>query len=255
MSVTLLTVKKTPTATYPFSVASNSYLGLLGLLLSLWGIPSSYAAEIEALESIRLSAADHALAQIDHSHFENAVATAGSLDKRLQLKKCNIPLETFSTGTMNNTSRMTVGVRCNGLNPWTLYVPVTISALVNVVFSSHALTRGALLNAEDLEVQQVPLNKLPIGYLSDPSQVTNFELIRPLNVGTPITLNAVRPRNIVQQGQEVIIKAQVAGLQVRMTGEALKNGQSGDLIPVRNLRSGRTVEATILNKNTVSVNL
>ncbi|PCI81644.1 MAG: flagella basal body P-ring formation protein FlgA [SAR86 cluster bacterium] len=255
MNVTLLTDKKTPTAMNPFSVTSNYYLGLLGLLLCLCGIPNSYAEEVESLDSIRLIAEDHALAQIDHSQFEDAVATAGSLDTRLQLKKCNIPLETFSTGTMNNTSRMTVGVRCSGLNPWTLYVPVTISALVNVVFTSRALTRGALLDAEDLEVQQVPLNKLPIGYLSDPSQVTNFELIRPLNVGAPITLSAVRPRNIVRQGQEVIIKAQIAGLQVRMTGQALKNGQSGDLIPVRNLRSGRTIEATILNKSTVSVNL
>jgi flagella basal body P-ring formation protein FlgA len=255
MNVTLLTNKKYPTAINPHLVASNYYLGLLGLLLCLCTIPSSYAAEVEMLDSIRLSAEEHALSQIDHSQFEDAIAIAGSLDTRLQLKKCNIPLETFSTGAMNNTSRMTVGVRCSGLNPWTLYVPVTISALVSVVFTSRALTRGELLDAEDLEVQQVQLNKLPTGYLSDPSQVINFELIRPLNVGTPITLSAVRPRNIVQQGQEVIIKAQVAGLQVRMTGKALKNGQSGDLIPVRNLRSGRTVEATIMNKNTVNVNL
>lgn len=255
MNVTLLTDKKYPTAINLYPPASHYYLGLLGLLLCLVCIPRVYAAEIEKLESIRLSAEEHALAQIDHSQFEDAIATAGSLDTRLQLKKCSIPFETFSTGAMNNTSRMTVGVRCSGLNPWTLYVPVTISALVNVVFSSRALTRGALLNAEDLQVQQVPLNKLPAGYLSDPSQVTNFELIRPLNVGSPVTLNAVRPRNVVQQGQEVTIKAQISGLQVRMTGKALKNGQSGDLIPVRNLRSGRTIEATILNKNTVSVNL
>ncbi len=257
MNVTLLTARKCPTTINLFQVASNYFLGLLGLLLlfCISRTPISYAAEVETLDSIRLSAEEYALAQIDHGHFEAATATAGSLDRRLQLKKCNIPLETFSTGNRNNTSRMTVGVRCTGLNPWTLYVPITISALVDVVFSSRALTRGALLNEEDLEIQQVPLNKLPIGYLSDPSQVTNFELIRPLNVGTPITLSAVRRRVIVQQGQEVIIKAQIAGLQVRIAGEALKNGQSGDLIPVRNIRSGRVVQATIMNKGTVSVNL
>lgn len=255
MNVTLLTVRKYPTTMISHPSASIYRLGLLSLLLFLCRLPSSYGDEIEELNSIRTSAENHALAQIDHNQFEDAIATAGSLDTRLQLKKCNISLETFSTGAMNNSSRTTVGVRCSGLNPWTLYVPVTISALVNVVFSSRALTRGALIDAEDLEVQQVPLNKLPIGYLSDPSQITNFELIRPLNVGMPITLSAIRPRNIVQQGQEVIIKAQIAGLQVRMTGKALKNGQSGDLIPVRNLRSGRTVEATIMNESTVSVNL
>ncbi|MBL4574092.1 MAG: flagellar basal body P-ring formation protein FlgA [Gammaproteobacteria bacterium] len=255
MNVTLLTDKKVPTTMNTLPSASNYRAYFFGLLLCVGGIPSSNAAEVQTLDSIRLKAEDHALAQIDHNQFKNSTATANSLDARLQLKKCNIPIEAFSTGAMNNTSRMTVGVRCSGLNPWTLYVPVTVAALVDVVISSRALTRGALLNAEDLEIQQLPLNKLPIGYLSDPSQVTNFELIRPLRVGTPITLSAVRPRNIVQQGQEVIIKAQIAGLQVRMTGKALKNGQSGDIIPVRNLRSGRTVEATILNENTVRVNL
>jgi len=257
MNVTLLTVNKYPTAINRFQTESNYFLGLLGILLlyCLAGIPASYAAEVESLDTIRRSAQEHALAQIDHEHFEDATATAGSLDTRLQLKKCSLPLETFSTGARNNTLRTTVGVRCTGLNPWTLYVPITISALVDVVFSSRALTRGALLSEDDLEIQKIPLNKLPIGYLSDPSQVTNFELIRPLNVGTPITLSAVKPREIVQQGQEVIIVAEIAGLRVRMTGQALKNGQSGDLIPVRNLRSGRTVEATVMADRTVSVNL
>lgn len=229
-------------------------LGLLGLLL-FPGTTESDAAEVETLESIRSSAEKYALAQIDAKHFEDATATAGSLDARLQLKKCDIPLETFSTGSMNNTSRMTVGVRCTGQSPWTLYVPVSISALVDVVFSNRALTRGALLTAGDIQVQQVPMSKLPIGYISDPGQISNFELTRPVNAGAAITLSAVRARDMVQQGQEVIIRAQLAGLQVKMAGEALKNGKFGDLIPVKNLRSGRTVEATIVDESTVRVNL
>ena len=201
-------------------------LGLLGLLL-FPGTTESNAAEVETLESIRSSAEKYALAQI----------------------------ETFSTGSMNNTSRMTVGVRCTGQSPWTLYVPVSISALVDVVFSNRALTRGALLTAGDIQVQQVPMSKLPIGYISDPGQISNFELTRPVNAGAAITLSAVRARDMVQQGQEVIIRAQLAGLQVKMAGEALKNGKFGDLIPVKNLRSGRTVEATIVDESTVRVNL
>ena len=255
MNVTLLTDEKYFTVMKSYLSVSNFCITLLGLLPCLFAIPASYAAEAESLESIRLSAEDHALAQIDHSQLKDAVASAGSLDTRLQLKKCDMPVETFSNAAMNNTSRMTVGVRCNGENPWTLYVPVTISALVDVVFARRALTRGALIGAEDLEVQQLPLKKLPFAYLSDPKQIIDFELIRAINAGMPISLNAVRPRNIVQQGQEVIIKAQIAGLQVKMAGKALKNGQSGDLIPVKNLKSGRTVEATIMNESTVSVNL
>ncbi|MEX0963832.1 MAG: flagellar basal body P-ring formation chaperone FlgA [Pseudohongiellaceae bacterium] len=260
MNVTVLTAKTCATAKTALCTIQNFYLArlrLAGLCAAffLCMLPTSHGAEVETLESIRLSAEAHALAQIDHRRFENASATANPLDSRLQLKKCNTPLETFSRGAMNTTSRLTVGVRCTGLNPWTLYVPVTISALVDVVFSRRTLTRGALLTEADLQIKQLALNELPIGYLSDPSQIANFELRRPINADTAIILSAVKPRNIVQQGQEVIIKAELAGLQVRMAGEALKSGKSGDLIPVRNLRSGRTVEATVIAESTVSVNL
>ncbi len=245
MHVTLLTVRTFPT----------TLLGCLCALALVAGSLPIHAAEIETLDTIRSRAQEHALAQIVDSDLQNATASAGQLDARLQLKRCSSELETFSTGSMNNPSRMTVGVRCTGLNPWTLYVPVTISAMVDVVFSSRALTRGALLTAEDLETRQVSLDKLPIGYLSDSSRLANFELTRPVRAGTPLTLNAVRSRKIIRQGQEVIIVAQTSGIQVRMTGEALKNGDFGDLIPVKNLKSGRTVEATILSDSTVSVNL
>ena len=245
MHVTLLTVRTIPT----------TLLGCLCALALLTGSPLLHAAEIELLDTIRLRAQEHALTQIVDGDLQDARASAGQLDARLQLKKCSSRLETFSTGSMNKASRMTVGVRCTGLNPWTLYVPVTVSAMVDVVFSSRALTRGTLLTAEDLETRQISLDKLPIGYLSDSSRLANFELTRSIRAGTPLTLNAVRSRKIVRQGQEVIIVAQTSGIQVRMTGQALKNGDFGDLIPVKNLNSGRTVEATILSDSTVSVNL
>ena len=245
MNVTLMTIRNIPT----------TFSHCLCALAVFAGSPYIHAAEIEALETIREQAQKHALAEVDNSDFHDIRAVAGNLDARLQLKKCSENLETFSSGAMNNPARMTVGVRCSGLNPWTLYVPVTIEATVDVLFSARALTRGELLTPADLESRRMPLDKLPIGYISDGSQLTNLELIRPLRPGTPLTLNAVRSRKIVQQGQEVIIIAQTAGIQVRMTGEALKNGNYGDLIPVKNLKSGRTVEALIMNDSTVSVNL
>jgi flagella basal body P-ring formation protein FlgA len=245
MKVTLLTFKN-------FLTYSLRLLISLGLLCAL--IPA-HAAEVELLDSIRLHAQEHVLAQLENSNLKNATATAGSLDPRLQLKKCSTPLETFSTGSSNNSPRTTVGVKCNGLNPWTLYVPVTISAVVEVVFSKRALTRGSLLVEEDFEVRQLPLNKLPMNYLSDSSQLVNFELTRSINAGVAVTLNTVRAREIIRQGQEVIIVAQASGLQVRMAGKALKKGNFGDLIPVQNLNSGRTIEATVMSDSTVSVNL
>lgn len=245
MNVILLTSRKFPT---------NALL-ILTTVIVLFTFPLGFAEERESLETIRSSAQEHVLEQIAGTHLFEASATANALDARLQLKRCDKPLATESTGTANSSSRMTVRVSCQGSNPWALYVPVTVSALVDVVFSRRALARGMILAEEDLELRRISLDKLPVNYLSDSNQLLGFELTRAVNSGTPLAMNVVKLREIVRQGQEVIIVAQASGFQVRMSGKALKNGTFGDLIPVQNLKSGRTIEATVVGENRVSVNL
>ncbi len=212
------------------------------------------ASSIEALSTIRLVAEQFAVTQIDKAGLTNIEATALNIDSRLQLEKCNLPLETFATSNSGNIARSTVAVRCSGLKPWTLYVPVRISAEAEAVVTRQPLVRGDPLLVEYLDIKRVSLDKLPDNYLSDIAQLGNMEVVRAVNSGVILTLNSIRPRQLVQQGQEVVILARGKGLQVRMNGIALKNGASGDIIPIRNSKSGRTVEAQIVNGSTVVVN-
>lgn len=216
---------------------------------------ASVAEGTEMLTKIRQTAEQFALTQINDPSLHDLTAEATNLDARLQLRKCELPLEAFASSNGANPSRMTVGVRCTGQSPWTLYVPVNIRATTDVVYTTRALARGDSPGAADLEVRRMPLDELPPKYVSSINRLNNMELVRPLRSGTPLTLTALKARDIVQQGQEVVIVAQTAGVQVRMAGKALKNGSFGDRIPVRNINSGRTVEATVSSSSTVTVKL
>lgn len=216
---------------------------------------SAFATEYEALDHIRATAEDFAIAQVDTNGLSNITAQTNPMDTRLRLAKCEQPLEAYGSGNFRNTARTTVGIRCTGSSPWSLYVPVTINALAQVVYSSRPLIRGEALQLEDIELKEISLDQLPINYLSNIEELAGMELTRSLRSGTALTLNSIKAKKLISQGQEVVILAEGAGLQVRMSGIALKNGSSGDLIPIRNSNSGRTIEAMVVNESTVSVKM
>ena len=229
--------------------------------LSLWLAASlphpGYAETAEAISDIRRVAEQFALGQIDRSGLSDIQASAASMDSRLRLKECDVALEAFATGNGNNRNltRTTVGVRCNGSNPWTLYVPVTIEAMKDALYTARPLLRGEMLDDSAVEVRRIPVSKLPPNSLGNADELGNMETVRPLKAGVPLTLNALKARQVVRQGQQVVIVADGNGIQVKMKGTAMKSGSYGDLIPVKNSNSGRIIEAAIENEGTVSVNL
>lgn len=243
MKVNILTSKVTEKATL-----------LLFCLLPL-GSTLAENSTSQPLADIRQTAEQFVLAQIDTSGLRDVTVSTASLDSRLKLQDCELPLEAFSTSSTQNLTRATVGIRCNGQKPWTLYVPVTIHAMVDALYTARPLLRGEALNPADVEVRQVALSQLPANSLSDITALADLETIRPLRAGSPLTLNSLRTRQMIEQGQQVVILGTGNGIQVKMEGTAMKSGSYGDLIPVKNSRSGRVVEAAIQDEGTVVVNL
>jgi flagella basal body P-ring formation protein FlgA len=218
-------------------------------------LADAQSVEFELLSDIRETAEKFALEQITDRRLTSIEAQAAQMDSRLQLQKCSQPLQATATRQSVNASRTTIGIRCVGSKPWTVYVPVSIEAEAFAVFTSQALAREDDLLVDKLEIRAVPINRLPNNYISELKELEGMALSRAVNSGVVLTRSLLKPRQLVQQGQEVLILAQVTGIQVRMKGIAMKNGISGQLIPVRNNSSGRIVEATILNGSTVLVKM
>jgi flagella basal body P-ring formation protein FlgA len=231
--------------------------GLWALLCCLPVFGQAVAPDgTQDIENVKQVAENHARELLRGEGYADIEVKAGAMDARLRLKACEVPLAAFS----NNNSgvrggRTTVGVRCTGSSPWTLYVPVTVVAQTTVVLVQGPLPRGTLLNDSHVRLVARPLTELPHNALAKVEQVVGRELVRAIDNDTLASANLLKTRELVAKGQEVIILAQGANLEVRMAGVALEKGQIGDRIAVRNTNSGRTVEGLILNETTVRVQL
>ena len=58
---------------------------------------------------------------------------------------------------------------------------------------------------------------------------------------------------MVRRGDRVGIEVQTAAVTIRMNGEALADGGVGQRIPVRNVSSGKRLEAIVRSAGTVEV--
>lgn len=83
------------------------------------------------------------------NYLENQVVPAGSdyridlspIESRLQLTPCDGSLEAFNLSDKRAWGRMTVGVRCLGSNPWTVYIRAKVSILQTVLVLRESLPR------------------------------------------------------------------------------------------------------------------
>jgi flagella basal body P-ring formation protein FlgA len=212
-------------------------------------------AATQPLAEIATVAEDYARTLMQDPVYAAAEVSAGALDARLRLKLCEKPLETFSNNTDIRGGRLTVGVRCTGVAPWTLYVPVAIAAKTSIVVIDGPLPRGTLLTEANLRLEQRALTALPPQYLTSVDQVLGRELTRAVNGATVATPAMLQARDLVAKGQDVVIMATGSSIQVRMAGVALQKGQQGERINVQNTTSGKTIQAVIVDGATVQVAL
>ena len=226
----------------------------LPLLLSMMGTAQLAGAGIQSHESIRATAREHTLKQFDGSR-EGVRATVGHLDNRLRLSHCSKKLETFSPPGRRNNHKQTVGVRCSGAEPWTLYVPVTVSIQKKILVANRELPRGSTVTREDVALQERDVAALRGGYLETPEKIIGRTLKRTLRKNDVVTPAQLLTPRTVKRGSQVTILAKAGTLQVRMSGKALSDGSKGEQIRVLNNSSQRQIEAIVIAPGIVEVSM
>ena len=148
-----------------------------------------------------------------------------------------------------------MGVRCPGTQPWTLYVPVKVSVHETVVVAARPLSKGMIVQAQDVKMLERDLAEMRSGYYKDLSQVVGKQIIRTVSMGAAITNPMVKSRMQIKRGQLISLIAVSHGLKVQMSGEALADGASGERIRVRNLSTKKVLEGIVQSATTVQVAL
>ncbi len=165
--------------------------------------------------------------------------TLGAIDTRLNLPACPAP-EAFLPAGARVWGNASVGVRCGGNNPWTIYVPVAIKILTGVVVAAHALVQGRIIEASDMVMQEADLGQLPAAVIIEPRQALGRIVTLGIAPGQPLRQDLLRSPPVIQQGQSVTLRAQGPGFKVSAEGKAVTNAAEGQVAQVRT-PSGHTV--------------
>lgn len=206
-------------------------------------------------EQIRAAALNYVEARLQEQQHEDVKIEIGNLDSRLQLTLCDTELEPFMSTHSRLIGNAQIGIRCSSPKPWTLYITARISIYKQVVSAKRPLMRGATLGPKDVELAQQEISRLHRGYLSQTAQAVGKVLRQNLSQGSVITLSQLKTPLVIRRGQKVTMLAESGGVQVRMSGTAMQDASSGDLIRVKNTTSKRIIEGTVLKNGTIKVSL
>ena len=212
------------------------------------------AAEIQTLKSIRDTAETFVMSQYNTSNAQVEIIPV-KLDPRLRLSLCDRPLDAEYPSSSRRGGRLTVNVKCNGNKPWTLYVPVQVKVMQDVVVLSHALSRNSIIAQSDLQIEQRDINRMNSGYFSDPQKVIGKIIKRSVGGGLALSPAYVESQKLVKRGQQVILLAETRGITVKMAGTAMENGGSGERIKVKNLSSNRVIEGQITEEGVIKTQM
>lgn len=166
-------------------------------------------------------------------------ASVGAIDVRLSLPECAAP-ETFLPPGARLWGNATLGVRCAGNQPWTIYVPVSVKVMSQVLVAAHPVPQGRQIELADLLLREADLGQMPAAVITDPKMAVGRIAAAGIAAGQPLRQDLLRAPLAVQQGQSVTLRVSGAGFRVSAEGKAMTNAPEGQITQVR-MPNGQSV--------------
>jgi flagella basal body P-ring formation protein FlgA len=158
--------------------------------------------------------------------------TVGAIDPRMQLAACADPQAFFTSGA-RAWGKTTVGVRCATPVVWTVYIQASVAVVGDYIASAAPLVQGQAIDAGQLTVLQGDLTMLPAGIATDASQVIGRSANVSLPPGTPLRLDTLRSKPVVQSGQLVRLVSSGNGFSVSSEARAMGTAGDGQVVQVK----------------------
>lgn len=126
-------------------------------------------------------------------------------------------------------------------------------ATIEVPVLQRTLQRGEVITDEDVDYVTLPAVGLPKGLMLDPGQLAGKAARRTLHANKAVREADLMAPILVAKNSNVSMIYVVGALQITARGRALSDGGQGETVLVLNTSSKKTVEAVVLNANTVAV--
>jgi flagella basal body P-ring formation protein FlgA len=148
----------------------------------------------------------------------------------------------------------TVGVRCAGARPWTIYLQARVSLEATYYLAAHPIAPGVLLTPADLTTRDGDLSSLPRTIVTDASQAVGAVALAPIGAGTPLRQDMLRSATSVTIGQTVRVVASGPGFTISSAGSVMNNASPGQQVRVKTA-GGQIISGIVKDGSTVQIQM
>lgn len=211
--------------------------------------------------------ADQQIDQAIHQHLQSLMnqhaKEQGWKGLRLQLE--NTPLTntaqlapcpgkiSVNGGSATKHSRQQLTLACSQpTKGWPIKVSSEMKVFLPVVVSTAVITRGENITAKHIKLEETDISRNNRGFYNNTKQILGMSAkrrVRPNQILTPDLIDAPQ---LIKRGEKIKIIANRDGISASMPGEALEKGGEGEVIKVKNLSSGKTIEAKVVEAGVVT---
>ncbi|MCG6542913.1 flagellar basal body P-ring formation chaperone FlgA [Pseudomonas sp. KSR10] len=166
---------------------------------------------------------------------------------------CGNSLRVRATGDAPSAmERQQLEIRCADTPGWSLSATAQAHVFLPAVHAAAIIDRGQTIRDSDLKLERINIAKARRGFYNRLSEVVGLAAKRRVRAGQTITPALLEQAMAVKRGEPVKIVASNDGIEASTSGEALGDGQPGEVIRVRNTRSGKVIDAKVLEAGVVS---
>jgi len=163
-------------------------------------------------------------------------------------------LEPFMPTGARLWGRTTVGVRCAGAKPWTLYLQAQVSIEATYYLAARQIEPGSVVTTEDLLARNGDLSNLPRAIITDPSQAVGAVALARISAGMPLRQDLLKSASAVTIGQMVRVVAQGQDFTISSEGSVMNNASPGQQVRVK-MAGGQVISGIVKDGATVQVQM
>ena len=177
---------------------------------------------------------------------------AGRLDARTQLSKCQQSIRIDFAPGQGLRAKTNLSLTCPDKPGWRLFLPMTITRRASVWVARNTIARGSALQAVQWQREMRDVASLPASAITG-DDLTGYQAGMAIAAGAVLTQALVAGKTVVKRGQLLDLLASQGSIAISTRVEAQENGAVGQRIQVKNVSSGRIVEAEVINAEQAQV--
>ena len=156
-----------------------------------------------------------------------------------------------------STGRFVVNllIPANSINARRFRLTGRIHKLIQIPVVSRRLSRGDIIQKNDIEWIDLRERKLLRGYIQDAKKIIGMAARRYIEARTPLTASNMQRPQLVKKGSIVNIALVNGTMRLTTQGRSLENGSLGDTIRIKNTRTKKIIEAQITGASSAKVGL